>query len=148
MEAKLHRIRSGSMLGGVCTGLAHYLKVDVTLVRVVFILLAILPGFGVLLYLALWFLLPTEDSVSAGYSAQDMSDRGRQFGREVSDVFTHRRENTIRLLGIGLVLLGGLALIRVFVPGIFDWIDRLSGPAFLILMGGALLYLAFKGKQS
>ncbi len=145
MEPRLHRIRAGSMLGGVCTGLAQYLKMDVTLVRAVFVLLAILPGIGVMLYLILWFLLSTGENIGAGYSAQDMSARGRQFGHEVSEVFTRRRENTIRLIGIGLVVMGGLALLRIFIPGVFAWVERLSAPAALILLGGALLYFAYKG---
>lgn len=149
MEMRLHRVRSKAMLGGVCAGLALYMKVDVTIVRLVFILLAVLPGFGVLLYFALWFLLPTEeDAAGTDFSTQDMSFRGRRFGREVSDMFVSRRENTIRLAGIGLVILGFLALIRVFIPTVFSWIDRISGPAFLIMLGGILLYLAFKGGRS
>jgi signal transduction histidine kinase len=41
-------------LAGVCAGIAHALGVDVTLVRVVFALLALAGGAGIVLYLALW----------------------------------------------------------------------------------------------
>jgi phage shock protein PspC (stress-responsive transcriptional regulator) len=41
-------------LAGVCAGIAQALGVDVTLVRVVFALLALAGGAGILLYLALW----------------------------------------------------------------------------------------------
>src|SRR2546430_4969722 len=41
-------------LAGVCAGIAQALGVDVTLVRVVFALLALAGGAGIVLYLALW----------------------------------------------------------------------------------------------
>jgi phage shock protein C len=144
---KLHRIRSEAMLGGVCAGLAHYFNIDVTIVRLIFILLVVLPGIGVLLYFILWFLLPSEEDAASdwGYTADEIGMRGRRFGREVSDVFVKRRENTIRLAGIALILLGLVALVRIFIPGVFFWIDRISGPLVLILIGGTLLFLALRG---
>jgi signal transduction histidine kinase len=44
----------GRVLAGVCAGIAHALGVDVTLVRVVFALLALAGGAGIVLYFALW----------------------------------------------------------------------------------------------
>src|SRR4051812_36137807 len=44
----------GRALAGVCAGIAEELDVDVTLVRLVFALLALAGGAGILLYLALW----------------------------------------------------------------------------------------------
>ena len=44
----------GRVLAGVCAGIAQALGVDVTLVRVVFALLALAGGAGIVLYLALW----------------------------------------------------------------------------------------------
>src|ERR687884_1289141 len=44
----------GRALAGVCAGIAQALGVDVTLVRVVFALLALAGGAGIVLYLALW----------------------------------------------------------------------------------------------
>ena len=42
------------VIAGVCAGIAQTLAVDVTLVRLVFALLALAGGAGILLYLALW----------------------------------------------------------------------------------------------
>lgn len=47
----------GRLLGGVCTGLSAYLTINATLLRIVFSVL-IANGVGVLLYLALWMLMP------------------------------------------------------------------------------------------
>jgi len=48
------------MLGGVAAGLARYLGIDVTLVRIAFAVLAIAGGAGVPIYLAGWLLIPEE----------------------------------------------------------------------------------------
>src|SRR5215510_6270797 len=49
---------SNRLLGGVASGVAEHLGVDVTLTRVAFVILALLGGFGVVVYGALWVLLP------------------------------------------------------------------------------------------
>jgi phage shock protein PspC (stress-responsive transcriptional regulator) len=53
-----HRGYADRKLAGVCAAIAHNLEVPVTAVRVAFLLLALVHGFGLLLYAALWFVLP------------------------------------------------------------------------------------------
>jgi len=48
------------MLGGVASGIARYLRVDVTVVRIIFAVLALMGGAGIPLYLAGWLLIPEE----------------------------------------------------------------------------------------
>jgi phage shock protein C len=48
------------MLAGVAAGIARYLGVDVTVVRIVFAVLAVVGGAGVPIYLAGWLLIPEE----------------------------------------------------------------------------------------
>ena len=55
---KLYRSRSNRKLAGVCGGLAEYFTIDTTLVRVLFVVLAVMGGPGVLAYLLLWILVP------------------------------------------------------------------------------------------
>ncbi|HMD90366.1 MAG TPA: PspC domain-containing protein [Anaerolineaceae bacterium] len=57
---KLYRSRSDKMLAGVCSGLARYLNLDTTVVRLLFVLLLFLGGHGLLIYLILWILMPVE----------------------------------------------------------------------------------------
>ncbi len=57
----LVRSREGRMLAGVCAGVANFLGVDVTLVRVVVAVVALITGgAGVLAYLVAWALIPQE----------------------------------------------------------------------------------------
>ena len=57
---KLYRSKSDKMLGGVCAGLGEYLGIDPTLVRLGFVLLALLAGHGILVYLIMWIVVPLE----------------------------------------------------------------------------------------
>jgi phage shock protein C len=57
---KLYRNTSDGKLAGVCAGLAQYFNVDVTLIRVLFVLLAVLGGSGLVLYLAMWIIVPKQ----------------------------------------------------------------------------------------
>ncbi len=58
MERRLYRSQRDRMLGGVCGGLGEYLGLDPTIIRLIFILLAMLGGHGILLYLILWLVIP------------------------------------------------------------------------------------------
>ncbi len=63
MARRLYRSRTEKMIGGVCGGLAEVLDLDPTIVRVVFVLLALLGGHGILLYLILWIVMPRQDQI-------------------------------------------------------------------------------------
>jgi phage shock protein C len=60
MEKKLKRSRTDSMIAGVCGGLGEYFGMDPTVVRLVFVLLALLGGHGLLVYLILWVVMPRQ----------------------------------------------------------------------------------------
>ncbi|MEY3350161.1 MAG: hypothetical protein RIQ50_272 [Bacteroidota bacterium] len=58
-RGSLYRNQNDKMIGGVCSGIGAYLKIDTTLVRVLFALLAFGAfGTGVVLYIVLWAILP------------------------------------------------------------------------------------------
>lgn len=61
---KLYRSQSDVMIAGVCAGLADYMSVDVTLVRVAFVALLFLMSGGFWIYLALWIIMPVAPSSS------------------------------------------------------------------------------------
>lgn len=61
-EKRLVRVEDGRMIAGVCTGLADYLGVDTTIVRIIFVLLALFGAGGILIYIILWLIMPLEQS--------------------------------------------------------------------------------------
>jgi len=67
------------MLAGVAAGIASYLDVDVTIVRIVLAVLTVLGGAGVPIYLAGWLLIPeegTEQSIATEF-IQSWQSRSR-----------------------------------------------------------------------
>lgn len=55
----LYQIREGAMISGVCVGLSEYLHIDVTLLRILFVIFALVSsGWGILAYGLLMFILP------------------------------------------------------------------------------------------
>jgi phage shock protein C len=57
---KLYRSRTNRQLAGVCGGLAEHFNMDATLLRVLFVVLAVLGGSGVVIYVAMWIIVPQE----------------------------------------------------------------------------------------
>jgi phage shock protein C len=56
--ATLHRSTTKKVFGGVAGGLAERFDVDANIVRVVFVVLALVYGLGIAIYLAMWALIP------------------------------------------------------------------------------------------
>ena len=56
-DKKLSR-SNNKMIGGVCADIADYLGLDPTIVRIVWVLMLFFAGFGILLYLILWIIMP------------------------------------------------------------------------------------------
>jgi phage shock protein PspC (stress-responsive transcriptional regulator) len=57
---RLHRSASHRIIGGVAGGLGERFDLDANIFRVIFVLFSIAWGFGVLIYLALWILMPRD----------------------------------------------------------------------------------------
>lgn len=53
MERKLYKDPNNKVISGVCSGLGNYLGVDVTIMRVLFVAMALLGGPGLLIYIIL-----------------------------------------------------------------------------------------------
>lgn len=117
----MKRSRDDRLLGGVCAGAAKYLNIDPVIVRVVIAVLTVVGFAGVILYVAAWFLLPSEDaeqSIAADWFNLD------------------KNEERVRV--VGLVVAGVLAILSVVGDNGWAWE---SGPWFLIPL--ALLYYLF-----
>lgn len=57
---RFYRSQNDRMIAGVCSGLAQYLVVDPTIVRLIFLLLFFLGGAAIPVYLILWVITPVE----------------------------------------------------------------------------------------
>ena len=69
---RLIRPRSDRRIAGVCAGVAEYFDLDVTLVRVVWLVTAVMTGIGLLSYPIAWIVMPEEPAIAqvpVGYPA-------------------------------------------------------------------------------
>jgi phage shock protein PspC (stress-responsive transcriptional regulator) len=63
---RLFRDENDKVIGGVCSGLANYFGIDVVVVRIIFVILAVSFGFGLITYLILWVAVPSTASSQIG----------------------------------------------------------------------------------
>jgi phage shock protein PspC (stress-responsive transcriptional regulator) len=121
MNAKLERIERGQMIAGVCAGVAAYLGVDPTLVRLAFLLLIPASGIGLLLYLVLWIIMPVNESEGELVKLTTVDDN------------TEPHPQRYAIIGLFLVLVGLYLLAQM---NQFAW---LFWP--LLLIGGGVYML-------
>jgi phage shock protein C len=62
---RLTRCESDRMVAGVCSGLGRYLNIDTTIVRLIFALMFLLGGHGLLVYIILWIVMPSDSKPQA-----------------------------------------------------------------------------------
>ena len=69
---RLYRDEENATIGGVCAGLGHYFAIDPVIIRILFVLMVILGGSGILVYIILWAVIP-----EAKTTAQKLQMRGQ-----------------------------------------------------------------------
>lgn len=69
---RLTRIVQEGKIAGVCAGFARYFGLDVTLVRIIWLVIIVwpLPLFGIISYLVAWIVMPKEPVAAPGTSLQ------------------------------------------------------------------------------
>lgn len=121
MDRSLCRSRRARIVAGVAGGLGEYLGVDPMLVRLFFVVLALVTRGAFLLYIVLWIALPEAPLGEPAYPAVRLDPQKRSL-----------------LFGGALIMLGFLLLLREL--GIFRWLDlHRLWPLLLIAAGVALL---------
>lgn len=97
---RLFKIREGAMFGGVCNGIAAYMGVDVTWVRIAAVLITLFTsGVVVLVYLGLMFIVPYADTsedraaaFGAPFSTQEFIGRAKKKPEDHGEYDRWRRE--------------------------------------------------------
>lgn len=79
---RLYRLHEGAMIAGVCNGISAYIGIDVTLVRIIFVLLAIASaGFWSLAYVVMMLIIPVADSAAEKAAAHGATATAQEFIR-------------------------------------------------------------------
>jgi phage shock protein C len=103
MQPRLTRSRTDKMIAGVCGGLAEYFRIDPVIVRLIFVLVTLTSGMGIIIYPVLWLLMPKgepeelipHDPEAWRQRVQSVGQEAAEFGqnveREVREVFGARQ---------------------------------------------------------
>ncbi|MGZ4495316.1 MAG: ATP-binding protein [Nocardioides sp.] len=127
---RVFRSTDDRLVGGVAAGLARHLAVDVMLVRVAFVVLATMGGFGLVLYAGLWLVLPSDPHLEqSSPGLESARRRGLRPGRRA------RLGDAGPLVALAAVALGLAVLAKVVVGGSF-----LFWPLLVGLAGVAVLW--------
>ncbi len=154
--ATLHRSATKKVFGGVAGGIAERFDVDANIVRVVFVVLAVLYGLGIAIYLAMWALIPRADTPEG--DAVEVEDAPRvkwlryaiPLGVVVLAIVVFAAVHNMAALGLPFALLWLFFLLVVAVLALFTPARRLTfrrllgllflaGVSFLILLSGVFI---------
>ena len=106
MPKRLYRDPERKMIGGVCSGLGAYFNLDPVWVRIIFIFSILISGFGILVYLILWLVVPeartTSERLEMKGEPVNISNIEKSIGEEVHQIknkisdFTSKAKATYR----------------------------------------------------
>ena len=155
MDKKLHRSQTDKIIAGIAGGLGEHFEVDPTIVRLIFVLITVLGGSGVLLYLILWVLIPKDpegkmviDKDRVKEVAEEIKGKAESFGKGIKEEFgkediqkpAEKSNKSGGLFGWILIIAGILFLINIFHPFSFRYYIFRFWPAGLILLGMVLIF--------
>lgn len=138
MNRRLYRSRTDTVIGGVAAGLANYLNTDPALVRVGWVVLALVTnGVGLLAYLVCWVAIPEEPKAATPEAVDpDGTPMPVAETAPADRPVEHREGRAGVVVGVGLVLLGAWFLVREYLPPI-NW--SLLWPVIIIGIGALIL---------
>ncbi|ALM75106.1 PspC domain-containing protein [Thermococcus barophilus] len=151
-KRRLYRSKDEKIFLGVLGGIAKYLDVDPTLVRIIYVILLFLaPVTAILMYFALALIMPEEPEEEI--SLDKLPEKAEKIAKEIDETLTQafsskkpastvKDHNNEKLLAIILIVLGGVLILRKITP--FMW--YLQGDillAVLLLLFG--IYLLMRG---
>lgn len=157
-ENRLYRIVNGKVVGGVAGGLAEYFGMDPTIIRIIFILLTLMGGSGILIYLILWIVVPEKYNIYPPYTApytrpENFTSPGSGVG-ETYEGFTAgttppptidvtgsgKKYDGGLIAGLVMILIGSFFLFERFIPSI-NFSD--FWPLLLVLIGIIMIFRGF-----
>mgnify|MGYP003759075815 CR=1 FL=1 len=143
MGKRITRSRRNKVIEGVCGGIAEYFDIDATIVRLGFIISVFFGGTGIFAYIIAIFVIPMEDEYvsrnfyNEGDSFNGDFDEEKDFSKTMGDSVEEFGSNSDRnktFIGLGLIIFGGIILLREFIS------LRYVFPVLLIIIGALIIY--------
>lgn len=151
---KLYRSHRDKVIGGVAGGLADYFEIDVVIIRLLFVLLVLAGGGGVIGYLILWIVVPMEPYYTPYTEAkpgpqpgpgnnpqpepgteQSSGSQEQEATKNASEPHNPRKNNTSIVAGIILIVLGMVFLANHLLP----WFRLYNFWPALLIIGGIFI---------
>lgn len=145
MENRLVRTQHDRIIGGVCGGLARYLNIEVVLVRLFFVVFALVGGIGPLVYIILWIVVPSEEQINGAttrsYSVDGevIKERAENFRDEVVDLVNRPGKKTGLYIGVALILVGAYIFLKNLNIPWLAWVNNNVILAGLVVIAGVAL---------
>ncbi|MGB0836840.1 MAG: PspC domain-containing protein [Flavobacteriaceae bacterium] len=141
---KLYRDGTDKFLGGVCSGLAHYMGIDPIWVRLFFLALLFGGGSGFIIYIIMWILLPeantTAEKLEMEGEAVNISNIEKRVKKEYQDIENRVKEGDyVNKAKSGTQkFFSGLGKL---LAGLLKFIGKTFGVLFIIISGSTLIGL-------
>ena len=143
-QKKMYRLRDDRIVAGVCSGLGEYFGVDSTLIRLIFVILTIWGGIGIILYIVCWVLLPEKNMPKSEKSEKE--EKAVASNAPKTDSHNVRQIQGAEVVGL-IVLLFGLLFLFRNVFSMFHWFNaNYFWPIILIVVGIFLIATAERNK--
>jgi len=148
VEKRLYRSNNNKVIAGVCGGIAEYFNIDPTIIRIIWVVVGLTYGAGIIAYIIASIIIPSRkaDWSSNAWNGQSKSeeyesgfnpDEWKQEPKYDSD----RSKN---IVGIILIAIGVIFLARQF----FSWIDlKVVLPLIFIAAGVLLIFRSRRNSQ-
>lgn len=139
----LYRDTDNQMIGGVAAGLAEYFELDISLIRLVTLILVLFTGVGLIVYLIAWIVVPAKP--------------GKKQEKKIEEEIKEKAESVAQTIKTGVKQSGSLSSrefwgVLILIIGLLLIVQNLLGfnfwknfwPLALILVG---LYLILKAND-
>lgn len=126
-SSRLYRSETNKMIAGVAGGLGEYFDIDPTIIRIIFIILALFQGSGVLIYIVMWVILPSRSQLASTNQTtvkdniDDIKSRAQSFAHSINLGKKTNTADSRFWWAVLIIALGFFFLFRNF--GIFDALD-------------------------
>jgi len=140
---KMYRDGKDKILGGVSSGLGHYFGIDTAWVRIIWILITLLFGTGILVYIVLWIILPEANSTAEELEMKGEPVNINNIERSIKDEYS-KLEERVRNADYTKVKSGLQDLIETLgriLTGFFKVLGMLVGVLILIIAATTLIGL-------
>ncbi|TSC96281.1 MAG: putative stress-responsive transcriptional regulator [Candidatus Berkelbacteria bacterium Licking1014_2] len=136
---QLYRSRTNRVVAGVCGGLGKFLDIDPVIIRILFVILTLWGGAGILLYIICVVLIPLESNGKEDNGTKsDLGDKIESAVKEIKDSAKEKRNHlkSQQIVGLILIALGIIFIVENFWP----WFEvGLYWPIIPIAIGLAII---------